>query len=133
MTPWLEQGTDSALGQYLGNVRVNHLLASGQRDRDAVVTVLDEVQAAKAVHLDRGNYRPAPFGHIKQLPPLSVPVRGRTESTVELARLLDGPDHRVQPDGPQAYVVFPAKSQDADHVAEPQQARVVRFAAQPAD
>jgi MFS family permease len=62
--------------------------------RDAVLAVLDEVQAA-----------------------------------VKVAHLLDGLDHRVQPDGPQAQVVLAAESQRAGHLVEPQQAGLAQFAA----
>jgi len=62
------------LGQHLGHVRVDHLLAGGYRDRDAVMAVLYEVQAADAVHLDRRDHRAVPFGQIDQLPALPFPV-----------------------------------------------------------
>ena len=90
----------------------------GYRDRHAVVTVLDEVQAADAVHLDRRDHRAAPVSLIEQLPPLPVAVRDGPEPTVEVARLLDRPDHRIRPDGPQAQIELAAEAQRADHLAE---------------
>jgi hypothetical protein len=121
------------LGHHLGHVRVDHLLAGSYRDGDAVVAVLDEVQAADAVHLDRRDHHAVPSGLIDQLPALPVPVRGGPEPAVEAGRLLGGSDYRVQPDGPQPQGVFAAESQHADDLVEPQQAGIVRFAAQPAD
>src|SRR5215831_883610 len=43
------------LGDHLGHVRVDRLAPSGHGDGHAMVSVLDEVQAADAVHLDRRN------------------------------------------------------------------------------
>jgi hypothetical protein len=84
------------------------------------VAVLDEVQAADAVHLDRRDHRAALFSLIERLPPLPVAVRDGPESMVEVARLLDRPDYRIQPDGPQAQVELTAEAQRADQLAEPQ-------------
>ena len=62
------------LGQHFGHVRLDHLVPGGSGDRDAVVTVFDEMQVAEAVDVDRRDRRAAPLREIEPLPPLPHPV-----------------------------------------------------------
>ena len=92
-------------GQHLGHVRLDRFLSGGSGDRDAVVTVLDEVQVAHAVDVDRRDRHAAPPREIEPLPPLPHPVGGGPEPAVEVAPGLDGSGHGVERDGLQAKVV----------------------------
>ena len=61
--------------QHLGHVGVDRGRAGGHRDRHPVMTVLDEVQVADPVHVDRRDRLAAPLGQRQPLPALPHPAR----------------------------------------------------------
>ncbi len=119
-------------GQHLGDVRVDHLLAGGQRDRDPVVAIDDEMQVADAVDVDGRDLLAAPLRQGEPLPPLPHPAGGGPEPAVEIAARVDRADHGVQPDRLQAErpLALPAQGCD-DLVKREDEVDVVRPPAQP--
>ena len=81
----LQAAVGAELGQHLGHAGVDVGVAQRARDRDAVVAVLDEVQVADAVDVDRRHRLAAAAGGGDPLPAAADLVRRGPERAVELA------------------------------------------------
>jgi hypothetical protein len=85
------------------------------------MAVLNEVQLADAVDIDRGHRLAPPAGRSDSLPPALQPAGARAKEPVEItAAAVNRADDRLQRDHLQAEVVFGDPSQDGDHVIEGQ-------------
>jgi len=114
--PDLAVGAD--LGQHLGHVGVDVAVAEGPRHRHAVMPVLDEVQVADPVQVDRRHALPAPLGGGDPLPASAGPARRGAEAAVELPLAVHRADDRVQAHHLLAQPALPAPAERLDHLLE---------------
>ena len=102
------------LGPHVAHARLDVDVAVRARHRDAVVAVLDEVQVADPVDVDRRHRLAAPAGGGDPLP-ARPHVGGGAEVAVELAAAaVDGADDRVERDQLDAEVVL-ARAAERGH------------------
>jgi len=88
-------------------------------DRDAMVTVDDEMQIAHAEDVDRRHRASAPAGRGDALPPSSGSRRGGAEPAVELGvPAVDGADDGVERDGLQAQMPLAGATERRHHLLE---------------
>jgi hypothetical protein len=90
------------------------------------MAVLDEMQLADAVDVDRGHRLAPPACRSDPLPPALQPVRARAKQPVELAvAAVDGADDRFEADHlqPQVALSDPAQRRH-DHIEEQHRQRV---------
>ena len=127
--PGLGPGAD--LGDDLGHVRLDHLEPELAGDRDPVVAVLDEVQLADPVDVDRRHRLAAAHRLRDPLPAPAQAPRGGAEAAVELARAIDRADDRVELDRLQPEPPLAALAERLDDLVEGQDdVDVVGLAAQ---
>ena len=83
-----------------------------------MVAVLDEVQVADPVDVDRRHRLALPLSQVDPLPALAHPRRGGPEGAVELARAVDGADDRVERDQLLAEPAFADAPERLHHLLE---------------
>jgi hypothetical protein len=102
----LPVGADGS--QHFGDVSVDLAVAEGACDRNAVVSVLDEVELSNPIDLDRRKRLASPGSRGKPLPAWAQTPRCRSKSAVELARAIDCTYDRVELDRLKAQPAFAA-------------------------
>src|SRR6266571_7786157 len=118
--------------EHLGHVGVDAPLAGGGGYRYPVMAVADEVLAADAVHLDRGDRRAAPLRQRELLPAFPRPVGGGPEVPVEGGQRAGRADDTVHRYRLQADVLLTSPSEPPGDLIKPQEAVAVMLAAQAA-
>ncbi|CAA9515010.1 MAG: hypothetical protein AVDCRST_MAG13-3020 [uncultured Solirubrobacteraceae bacterium] len=104
----------------LAHVRLDRLVAHGERHGHPVVAVLDEVQAVDPVDVDRRHVLPAAPGGRHAEPAVAELAGGRPERAVELVVASDRADDRVQRDGLEPQVGLGAAAERGHDVLERQ-------------
>src|SRR5215471_3880997 len=105
-------------GEHLGHVGVDFPLTGRGGYRYPVVAVVDEMQPAQAVDLDRRERLAAPLGQREPLPAGSHPAGGRPEAAVEVAARTGGAGDRVEPDRLQPQLPLSAPAERAGDLIE---------------
>ena len=113
------------LGPHLAHARVDVAVAVGARDRHAVVAVLDEVEVADPVDVDR-RHRLAAAARLGDPLPALARLRGGAEVAVEIAlAAVDGADDRLERDHPDAEVLLARAAERGDDLLEREHERDV--------
>ena len=121
-----ELAAGAELGLDLDDARLDRVVAQRPRDRHPVVAVLDEVQLADAVHVDRRHRLAAPARRGDALPASAQLRRHGPELAVELADApVDAADDRVERDRLHAEVVLGAAPERRDDLLEREHRRDV--------
>ena len=119
------------LGEHLGHVGVDVLVAERARHRDAVVAVLHEVQLADPVDVDRRHGLAAALRGGDPLPARAHLAGGGAEAAVELAAAVHGAHDRVERDHLLAEAALAAAAERGHHLLEREDhVHVARLAAE---
>src|SRR6185312_7304325 len=101
-------------GPDLGDIRVDHGPAGGNRDRHPVMPILDEMQVGDAIDLDRRDRLASPLSQSEPFPAFPYPAGGRPELAVEIPPGVHGADDGVKLDRlqPERTLTLPAQGRD---------------------
>ena len=123
------QGIGHRLALTLVEEGVDVCVAECPGHRDSMVTILDEVEVADPIDVDRWHGLTASTSGRDPLPPAADAGRGRPELTVESAALpVDAANDRIQADRLKAEVSLAAAAEGGNYLLERQHRRdIVRL------